>query len=136
MDLTAIRQAVQNCEVFSGYDEGPLNFLINNGQAKDYPEGHTLYRKGDTAEGTFCLIVSGNVNIISEREEMLETIGPGNILGEIGTISPQDKRTITVKASEPVEVVEWDLEAVQKEVHGLFEKLRDLARERTLNWHY
>lgn len=122
--------------MFRGYGEDRINFLISNGQTKSFTEGQTVYKKGETASGTFCVILSGEVNIISERGEILNTLGSGNVLGEIGTISPQDKRTITVRAGEPVEVIEWNIETVSQEVPGLFENLRDLAKDRTLNWYY
>jgi len=136
MDITTVHQAIRRCEIFGGLDEAHIDFLVKNGQPKNFPEGSTIYQKGEPADGTFCLLVSGNVNIISERSEELYSIGAGSILGEIGTISPQTKRTITVRAAVPVEVVEWDFEEIEKELPELFEKLRDLARERTLNWYY
>ncbi len=136
MDQETVHHTVKSCAVFNAYDNRHINFLINNGQLKSFPEDQTIYQKGETASGTFCLIVSGNVNVISDQDEILNTIGPGNIIGEIGTISPQEKRTITVKTAEPLEVVEWDLETIQKEVPGLYEKLRDLARDRTIKGFY
>jgi CRP-like cAMP-binding protein len=136
MDTIAVRDAVYHCEIFSGFEESHLYFLIENGRIKHFTEDQTIYRKGEEANGTFCLIASGNANIISENGEILYAIGPGNIIGEIGTISPQSKRTITVRAADEIAAVEWDLEAISKELPGLFENLRDLARNRTLNWHY
>jgi len=136
MDLTHLQKAVRDCASFNGFNDDHLDFLVMNGQTKDFPEGSTIYQKGESSHGTFCLIVSGSVNIISEDGETLYDIGPGNIIGEIGTISPQNKRTITVRALEPVETVEWNLGTIEKEIPPLFEKLWQLARERTLNWYY
>ena len=136
MNTIFVRDAVNDCDVFKGFDDEHLDFLVKNGRIKQYNEGQSIYNKGDVADGTFCLIVSGTVNIISEQYEILYAIGPGNIIGEIGTISPQSKRTITVRAAEKVDALEWDIDEIYKEMPGLFEKLRDLARKRTMNWYY
>ena len=114
MDQETLHDAIKTCSVFSDYDDSLINSLILNSRTISYTEGQTIYKKGETASKMFCLIVSGSVNIISEQGEILNTIGPGNIIGEIGTISPQKKRTITVSAAESVDVLEWNLETIYK----------------------
>ena len=136
MNTIFVRDAVNDCDVFKDFDDAHVDFLVKNGQIKRFTEGQIIYKKGETAYGTFRLIVSGNVNVISEEGEFLYAIGPGNVIGEIGTVSPQSKRTITVRAAGKVNTLEWKLDEITKEMPGLFEKLRDLARKRTLNWYY
>ena len=136
MESTAIRSTLRDCEVFKGFDDAHLDYLIRNGRIKQFAEGRNIYQKGEAADGTFCFIVSGTVNVISEHGEILQTIGPQIILGEIGTVSPQSKRTITVRAAQPVEALEWNFEKIQKDFPELFERLRALALKRTLNWYY
>jgi len=41
-----------------------------------------------------------------------------------------------VGTGEKVDALEWDIDEIYKEMPGLFEKLRDLARKRTMNWYY
>ncbi len=136
MEAHEIRKALLKCSIFDGFDEAQLDVLTKNARVRHFAEETTIYAKGEEAPETFCLIVSGKVNIISERGQVLRTFGPSDIMGEIGTISPQHRRTVTVDAATAVSVLEWDLKAIEKELPELFPRLRDLARERTLTWNY
>jgi CRP-like cAMP-binding protein len=136
METDEIRKALDKCSIFDGFDEAQLDFLLKNARVKTFAEETTIYAKGEEASETFCLIVSGKVNIISESGKILRTFGPYDIIGEIGTISPQRRRTITVSAKTTVGLLEWDLKAIEKELPALFPRLRDLARKRTLTWNY
>ena len=134
MDFSVIRDAVKKCETFDGFDDTRLGFLLMTCQTMAFRAGEVIYAKGEEARKTFCLIVSGTVSIVSEAGQVLESIGPGDIIGEIGTISPQSKRTITVQAGGPVEALEWDYETVDKGLPDLLPKLKDLAWKRATNW--
>ena len=81
-------------------------------------------------------MVSGKANIISDSGQILQTFGPNEIIGEIGTISPQHRRTITLSSATAVDLFEWDLKAIEKELPELFPRLRDLAKKRALRWNY
>ena len=136
MEANEIQKTLNKCSIFDGFDDAHFDFLIANARVRHFAEETTIYAKGEEASETFCLIVSGKVNIISETEQVLQTFGPNEIIGEIGTISPQRRRTIRVRAETTVDVLEWDLKAIEKELPELFPRLRDLARKRTLNWNY
>ena len=134
MDFALIRNAVRGCQTFEGFDENRLGFLLMTCQTREFRADEVIYEKGEEARRTFCLIVSGTVNILSEAGRILETTVPGDLIGEIGTISPQSKRTITVRAADPVEVLEWDYETIAKGLPDLLPKLKDLAWKRATNW--
>jgi CRP-like cAMP-binding protein len=134
LDFAVIRDAVKTCETFDGFDDTRLGFLLMTCQTMAFRAGKVIYAKGEEARKTFCLIVSGTVSIVSEADKVLESIGPGDIIGEIGTISPQSKRTITVQAGGPVEALEWDYETVDKGLPDLLPRLKDLAWKRATNW--
>ena len=72
----------------------------------------------------------------SDSGQILQTFGPNEIIGEIGTISPQHRRTITLSAATAVDLFEWDFKAIEKELPELFPRLRDLAKKRALRWNY
>lgn len=136
MEADEIRKALNKCTIFDGFDEARLAFLIKNARVRHFAEDTTIYAKGEEASETFCLMVSGKAKIISEGGQILRTFGPNEIIGEIGTISPQRRRTITLSAATNVGLLEWDLKAIEKELPELFPRLRDLARKRTLNRNY
>ena len=134
MDFAAIRDAVKKCETFDGFDDTRLGFLLMTSQTRAFRAGERIYAKGEEAHKTFCLIVSGTVSVVSETGQVLESIGPGDIIGEIGTISPQSKRTVTVQARGQVEALEWDHETVDQGLPDLLPRLKDLAWKRATNW--
>ena len=76
--------------------------LAMNAQAKDYSPEEYVYRQGDDADGSFALIVSGKLEASTQQGYVLKTLCAGEIIGEVGTISQQQKRTVTLKAVEPV----------------------------------
>ena len=134
MDFAVLRDAVRKCETFGGFDDTRLGFLLMTCQTMEFRADAVIYEKGEEARKTFFLIVSGTVNIVSEAGQVLESIEPGDIIGEIGTISPQSKRTITVQAGEPVAALEWDYETIEKGIPDLLPRLKDLAWKRATNW--
>ena len=136
MEVDEARKALNRCSIFNGFDDAQLDFLIKNARVRHFAEETTIYAKGEEASGTFCLMVSGKANIISDSGQILQTFGPNEIIGEIGTISPQHRRTITLSAASAVELFEWDFKAIEKELPELFPRLRDLARKRALRWNY
>lgn len=53
---------------------------------KTFPKGTVLFKEGDKGEEAF-LIVSGQIqlrkNVLSEYPQMLGTVGPGDVVGEM-----------------------------------------------------
>ena len=136
METDQIRKALNKNSLFDGFDEAQLGILIENARVRHFAEDTTIYKKGEEASGTFCLMVTGKANIISDSGQVLQTFGPNEIIGEIGTISPQHRRTMTITAKTSVDLVEWDLKAIENELPELFPRLRDLARKRAMKWNY
>jgi CRP-like cAMP-binding protein len=136
MEVNEIRKALSKCSIFDGFDDAQLDFLITNARVRHFAEETTIYAKGEEASEAFCLMVSGKAKIISDSGQILQIFGPNEIIGEIGTISPQRRRTITLGAATAVALLEWDLKTIEKELPELFPRLRDLARKRTLKWNY
>jgi CRP-like cAMP-binding protein len=136
MEVDEIQRALKRCSIFDGFNDDQLDFLIQNARVRHFAEDTTIYAKGEEASETFCLMVSGKARVISESGQILRIFGPNEIIGEIGTISPQRRRTVTLDAATAVGLLEWDLKAIEEELPDLFPRLRDLARKRTLNWTY
>lgn len=65
-----------------------------------YERGAVLFRKGDTAEEMYY-VVSGRCHV---KEIDLE-IDPGQLLGELGFIAPERKRTQTVECLDQVHML-------------------------------
>ena len=69
-------------------------------KAKRHAAGHTLFCEGDFAD-TMFVISAGNLLV----EEVNITLGPGDLVGEIGVFSSEQVRTSTVRCLSDVELM-------------------------------
>ncbi|TAD88406.1 MAG: hypothetical protein EAZ99_13995 [Alphaproteobacteria bacterium] len=81
-------------------DNPSLDWLIPFMTKRSVPAGTTLFRVGDTSDEMFVLL-SGRLTLV----EFGARLGPGEMLGEIGILSDQRKRTATAVAEEPIELL-------------------------------
>lgn len=71
--------------------------------------GDMLFRKGDQADAIF-FVMSGTLRI----PEIGVTIAPGQIVGELGFLSPNKARTQSVACAEPAEVLKISYDQVRQ----------------------
>jgi len=135
MELEEMRGALEQCKLFEGFDESQYMILAEGGRQETYAEGDTIYAKGSDSNRTFGLIISGEAEVLSERGMCLGTLGPGQIIGEIGAMSPQQKRTITLRAGKPMAILEWDVGDITERLPELIKRLKDLAWKRISDWY-
>ena len=69
-------------------------------KAEQHAAGHILFCKGDFAD-TMFVISAGNLLV----EEVNITLGPGDLVGEIGVFSSEQVRTSTVRCLSDVELM-------------------------------
>jgi len=130
MDFSIVQKALKDCSLFQGMDEGQLGLLVMNAEAREFGTDETVYRQGDDADGSFALIVSGRLEATTQQGYVLKTLSAGEIIGEVGTISQQGKRTVTLKAVEPATLLQWKLQDIGNTSPSLMKKLKDLAWRR------
>jgi len=130
MDIKEIQNAFSKCEVFKGLDPALVGLLIMTGNPASHAEGESIYSKGDPAGGTFALVVSGKVSAVAQSGFAVNELGVGEIIGEVGTISQQGQRTITLKAMEPTRILKWNMGEIREKSPELLAKLKDLAWKR------
>jgi len=127
MEASEIKDIAKKCEIFKTLDEEEFDLLLFYGELKDFASGATVYKTGETAEGTFCLIISGAVEIVTQTGRWIRKMGPSEIIGEIGATGPQNKRTVTVRAIEPTRLLEWDIKYIHTRWPPLLKKLKERA---------
>ena len=71
-----------------------------------HPDGGLLVAEGDRG-GVFYVLRSGQVTV-AHGDEVIRTLGPGDWFGELALLDPEARRTATVTADGPVEVVTID----------------------------
>ena len=134
MDLDVMRTALKGCELFEGLDEGQMGLLIMRANSREFSAGETVYERGEDSGGTFALISSGRINVVAKNGFVLNELGAGEIIGEVGVISQHDKRTVTITTIEPTEILEWQIKDVEERSPELLKRLKDLAWKRIKYW--
>lgn len=88
--------------LFAGCSKKELTEVAKIAHPIEYGTGHVLIRQGE--HGSECyVVVDGEVDI--ERDGVkLNTLGPGDMVGEVALISPI-VRTATVTTTSPVELL-------------------------------
>lgn len=61
-------------------------------------QGDCLFKEGDPSEELMFVLISGTAEIIVGNK-VVENAAPGTIVGEMGIIAPQEKRTATVRCT-------------------------------------
>lgn len=130
MNIDTIRTVVKGSGLFQDLDATALELLIVKAVARQFSPGDAIYHKGEASGGTVALIVSGKVHVVAENGYVVSELGAGEMIGEVGTISRQGKRTVTLTAVEPAEIIEWHIEDVEEASPELMKRLKDLAWKR------
>lgn len=130
MDFNIMQKALKDCSLFRELDQGQLGLLAMSAEAREFSRGDIVYQQGDDADGSFALIVSGKLEASTQQGYVLKTLGAGEIVGEVGTISQQGKRTVTLKAVEPAALLQWNISDMGSTSPSLLKKLKDLAWRR------
>ena len=134
METSDFKSIIQQNPLFKKLEDNTLNILIHQGKIKLFAQGETVYQKGEPSRGDFGIVMSGRVGVISESGQIVAGLGPGEIIGEIGATSPQSKRTVTVRAVQNTELLEWNIKAIQKTFPELLKQLKDLTWKRVSNY--
>jgi CRP-like cAMP-binding protein len=135
MEAAEIKGIAEKCELFKTLDDEELDLLLFYGEQKIFASGATVYKTGEAAEGTFCLILSGVIEIITASSRVIRTMGRGEIIGEIGATSPQNKRTLTARAVEPSSLLEWDVKYIRNRWPSLLKKLKEQAWKHVVQYY-
>ena len=134
MDSDTMKTALKGCELFEGLDEAQMGILVMRANSKEFSAGETIYERGDDSGGTFALISSGRISVVAKNGFVLNELGVGEIIGEVGVISQHDKRTVTITTVEPTEILEWHIEDIEEGYPELLLKLKELAWKRVKYW--
>lgn len=65
-----------------------INLFKHSADAIDVEMGHPLFREGEVGD-TMFVVLEGAVEV-SHGERVIETIGPGGIIGELALIGKQE----------------------------------------------
>jgi CRP/FNR family transcriptional regulator, cyclic AMP receptor protein len=116
--------------VFADFDEDQLNCVAGACRDMDVTEGTTLTEQGEFGYAMFA-VKQGTADVF-KNGELIRTLGPGDVFGEIAVFFG-GVRTATVVATSPMKLVmlfNSELVRLDREVPAVADKLRATVAER------
>ena len=131
MEHTLDSKALEDLPIFSSLSRRDLKAVAEHADTVDISAGTKLIEEGRLAYELF-VIAQGAADVF-HGNELIATVGPGDVLGEIGVLETH-KRTATVVATSDMKLVVMygpELTALTKKVPEILETLREIIAERT-----
>lgn len=130
MDQSLVRRIVEESRHLEGFDPSLLSELLLLAETKEFGAEAIVFRKDEPNDGTFLLILDGEIAVIDDANgDELARRGQGELLGEIAQSAPEPKRTATVMAAEPLLALSWSYEEISRKKPRLAEALRSKFEE-------
>ncbi|MDP3984627.1 MAG: cyclic nucleotide-binding domain-containing protein [Acidimicrobiia bacterium] len=105
-------EALKTSALLRALDDSQLESLAGIAKERTLNTGDVLIRAGDTGALAMYIILEGKVEV-SRRGTPLSIMGPGQHIGEMALLAPEDTpRSADVKVIEPTRVLQlasWDL---------------------------
>jgi CRP/FNR family cyclic AMP-dependent transcriptional regulator len=116
--------------LFGELDQHDLSHVAGWVSEKRFGDGDVLIEEGELPTDVF-LLETGTVDVTHE-DQLIATLGPGDVVGEIALIEPQ-RRTATVTATSAVRTVALSVEdfsSMDAEMPEITRQLRTIAERR------
>jgi len=116
--------------LFGELDHHDLSHVAGWVTEKRFADGDVLIEEGGLPTDVY-LIESGTVDVTHE-EQLIASLGPGDVVGEIALLDPQ-RRTATVTATSTVRTVALsvsDFASMDEEMPEITKQLREIAERR------
>lgn len=97
MEYTAVKTQIQSCPELLGIDENLTAILFWRGEDRNVPKGEAVYMENTHLDDTFCVLLSGSLQIEKGGALVGEISGP-QIFGEMAYFTAAHTRTATVRA--------------------------------------
>jgi CRP-like cAMP-binding protein len=101
---------IKEAKAFEGAAEPDLEALVALGQPLAVSPGEAIVKAGSQADA-FFLIGTGRVDVVAgpeDKREVLASLGPGQLFGEMAMIFQDAPRIADVVAQDPTEVLRID----------------------------
>lgn len=72
--------------ILSGFGDEPLKLIAFSAEDREVDDGRVLFEAGDRADGGW-IVATGQVDLTTADGVVLESIGPGGLIGEIALIT-------------------------------------------------
>jgi CRP-like cAMP-binding protein len=130
MDAREIKLA----PLFAGLDKRALEKVALLSETLDVKAGKEITQEGRLA-WEFFVIEDGTADVVQDGA-VIGTLGPGDFFGEIGLLGGGDRRTATVTATSPMQLIVLTagrLATIEREMPGVSEQIRAALAQRMAN---
>lgn len=107
--LRQMRKLTQNVRAAAAGTDTSGVWLRPYMKAKNRKKGEILFRKGDVADHLY-LLASGRIEFV----EIGQSIGPGQVFGEIAFFAPHGRRTLTARCAADCSVLSLHQETLRQ----------------------
>jgi CRP/FNR family cyclic AMP-dependent transcriptional regulator len=124
-------ERLRRLPLFGELDHHDLSTIAHHVREATAAEGEVMIEEG--AIPYELLVIEEGTAEITRDGRSVGTIGPGEVVGEIGLLR-QQRRTATVRATSPlraVAVAADDLAVIEAEMPEIADQLRDIMRSRS-----
>ena len=98
MEYAAVKDAMKSCPGLTELDDATLAELLWIAKDKTLLRGRTLYKQGEAADGSFCILVAGSLNVFVDGQ-MVADVWPPLLLGESAFATTAHTRGATLQVS-------------------------------------
>jgi CRP-like cAMP-binding protein len=116
MELAQARDALRKSPSFAELDSSVVGALLLYAEEVELTAGKVLFEQGVDSGDRFCLLVEGELSVGGAGGLEIARLSPGALVGEIGIVSPQKKRTAGVRAATACAVLQWHFGALSEAV--------------------
>jgi hypothetical protein len=132
-DLLRKVRALEATELFSGLDRKQLRLLAFGAKWFEAAAGEIIFNKDDPPTDGAYMLLSGTADLLKphpDGEEIVATVGPGTLVGELGLIR-KVPRALTMRAASDLEALrlgeEEFLAVVENDAATAFKLLQVVA---------
>jgi len=134
IDHQEVVELLNQSPLFAHLKDAELNWLADYFQPAVFRSGEIIFNPGDTSDVMF-LILEGQVDLISENENVLSSLKIGDIFGEEALLfdDPRFYQATAVSNSILLQIGADQYMMISEELSGVEEKLEVLIRSRKLS---
>jgi CRP-like cAMP-binding protein len=125
---------VKLAPLFADLDKRALEKVALLSETLDVRAGNEITKEGRLA-WEFFVIENGTAEV-KQDGAVIGTLGPGDFFGEIGLLGGGDRRTATVTATSPMQLIVLTagrLATIEREMPGVSEQIRAALAQRMAN---
>ncbi|MFB6355778.1 MAG: cyclic nucleotide-binding domain-containing protein, partial [bacterium] len=114
LSLEIQKDVLEECDLFEGLSQWSIKKVIFLSRQLHFDEGAQIIQQGETGEEMYLLLEGeAYVTTDSKHDEPINTLKPGDVFGEIGVLT-KDERSANVTAQSKCHIARFELEDLER----------------------